>query len=91
VNPFDLLTAGFLENVVGGTWAQAGLVGFLVLIVVIVAILLAARVGLEFALVIVSPAIIAASFAGVLPPLAFGVVVLLVGLFFGGVILALAR
>ena len=60
-----------LGNVVGGGASQPVLVGSLFLITILVVLLLAARLDLSLALVIVSPAIIVASFGGLLPPLAF--------------------
>lgn len=80
-----------LGNIIGGTATQAVTMGSLFLITILVVLLLAARVELELALIIISPAVIVASFAGLLPPLAFGIVVLLIALFFAGIILALAR
>lgn len=80
-----------LGNIVGGTAVQAVTMGSLFLITILVVLLLAARVDLELALIIVSPAVIVASFSGLLPPLAFGVVVFLLAVFFAGIILALAR
>lgn len=80
-----------LGNIFGGTAAQAVTMGSLFIITILVMLLLAARIDLEYAFIIVSPAIIVASFAGLLPPLAFGVIVLLLALFFTAVIIAIAR
>jgi len=84
-------TDGFMGNIIGGTDTSAVVMGTLFLITILVAILLAARVELELALIIVSPAIIIASFAGLLPPLTFGLIVLILALFWVGIILALIR
>jgi len=80
-----------LGNIIGGTAAQAITMGSLFLLTILVVLLLASRIDLELALIIISPAVIAASFAGLLPPLAFGVIVLLLGIFFAAIIMALAR
>lgn len=85
------LVDSVLGSIVGGGATQAVTMATLFLITILAILLLAARVELELALVIISPAIIVASFSGFLPPLAFGLVVFLIGLFFTGVILALAR
>lgn len=53
--------------------------------------LLIARIPIQFAFIIVSPAILLGSFSGLFPALAFGVTVFLLGLFFAGVIMALIR
>lgn len=82
---------GVMGNIIGGTDSGAVIMASLFLITILVAILLAARVELELALVIVSPAIVIASFAGLLPPLSFGIIVLLLALFWSGIILALIR
>lgn len=87
----DSLMDPILGNIIGGTAGQAVLMGTLFVITILVVLLLAARIDLELALIIVSPAIIVASFSGLLPPLAFGVVVLLLALFFAGIILAISR
>jgi hypothetical protein len=84
-------TNGFMGNIVGGTAANSVIMATLMLIVILVAILLAARLDLELALVIVSPAIIISSFAGLLPPLTFGIIVFLLALFWVGIIMALIR
>lgn len=84
-------TNGFMGNIIGGPDSSAVIMGVLFLITILVAILLAARVELELAMVIVSPAIIIASFAGLLPPLSFGIIVLILAVFWTGVILALIR
>lgn len=81
----------FMSNVIGGSNSSAIIMGVLFLITILVAILLAARLDLELALVIVSPAIIIASFAGLLPALSFGIIVFLLALFWSGIILALIR
>lgn len=87
----DAIIDPILGNVIGGSAAQAVLMGSLFLISILVVLLLAARIDLEIALLIVSPAIIVASFANLLPPLAFGVMVFLIALFFAGIIMAIAR
>lgn len=84
-------TDGFMGNIIGGTAASATIMATLILITILVAILLAARLDLELALVMVSPAIIIASFAGLLPPLTFGIIVFLLALFWVGIIMALIR
>lgn len=81
----------FMGNVIGGPDTSAVIMASLFLITILVAILLAARVELELAIIIVSPAIIIASFAGLLPPLSFGIIVLLLAIFWSGIILALIR
>lgn len=91
---FQVLTDfidGTLGYLVGGGTSSSVLIGCLVLIICLVIVLLAARLGFEVSLIIVSPGIIVASFAGFLPPLSFGIIVLLLGLFWTGLILALAR
>jgi hypothetical protein len=85
------LTGSVMGNIIGGSQSGAVLMSTLFLITILVAILLAARLDLELALVIVSPAIVVASFAGLLPPLSFGVIVLLLAIFWSGIILALIR
>lgn len=80
-----------LANVIGGSVGQAVSIGALIIIILLVFVLLVSRLDLEVALIIVSPAIIVGSFVGWLPPLSFGVIVLVIGLAFAGVILALAR
>lgn len=87
----DVFTDGIIANIIGGTNASAVIMASLFLITILVAILLAARLDLELAMVIVSPAIIIASFAGLLPPLSFGVIVLLLALFWSGIIMAIIR
>lgn len=84
-------TDAFLGNVIGGSNSNSVVMATLFLITILVAILLAARLDLELALIIVSPAIIIASFAGFLPTLSFGIIVLLLALFWAGIILALIR
>ena len=81
----------FLSTVVGGSAGQAVQMGALFLITLLVLALLIARIDLGAALIIVSPAIWVGSFVGFLPPLAFGVIVLLIAFFFTGVILTFAR
>lgn len=87
----ETFTDGVIGNIIGGTDTSAVIMAVLFLITILVAILLAARLELELALVIVSPAIIIASFAGLLPALSFGIIVLLLALFWTGIILALVR
>lgn len=87
----DDLSGSVISNIVGGTQGDAFVMATLFLITILVAILLAARLQLELALVIVSPAIIIASFAGLLPPFGFGVIVLLLAIFWAGIIIALIR
>lgn len=82
---------GVTGNIIGGVNTDAVTMASLFLITILAAILLAARFELEMALIIVSPAVIIASFAGMLPPLAFGVMVLLLGVFFAGIIIAMIR
>lgn len=88
---FDSLIDPILANIIGGTAAQALLTGTLFVITILVVILLAARLPLDLAIIIISPAVILASFAGFLPPIAFGVMVLLIAIWFSAIILALAR
>lgn len=85
------LSDGLLSQVIGGSASQAVAMGALFLITILVVVLLIARIDLGAALIIVSPAIIVGSFVGWLPPLAFGVSVLLIAFFFTGVILSFAR
>ena len=87
----NAFTEPILNNIIGGTATQALNMGALFLLTILVMLLLTARMSLEVALIIVSPAIIVASFGVLLPPLAFGIAVLLIGLFFAGIILAIAR
>lgn len=91
---FQVLTDfidGVLGYLVGGGTSSSVLIGVLVLIICLVIVLLVARLGFEVSLIIVSPGIIVASFHGFLPALSFGIIVLLLGLFWTGLILALAR
>lgn len=87
----DAIMDPILSNIIGGTATQAITMGMLFIITILTVLLLASRMSLEFALIIVSPAVIVASFSGLLPPLAFGVIVLLIGFFFAGIILAMAK
>ncbi len=82
---------GVAGQIVGGTTTQAFTMATLFFIVILVALLIAARLDLEMALIIVSPGILVASFVNLIPPLGFGVIVLLLGLFWAGIILALIR
>lgn len=82
---------GVAGQIVGGTTSQAVSMASLFFIVILVAILVAARLDLEMALIIVSPGILVASFVGIISPVSFGVMVLLLGLFWAGIILALIR
>jgi len=91
VSWFDSIIEPVLGNIVGGTAGQALLMGTLFLITILAVLLLAARIDLELALVLISPAVIVASFSGLIPPLAFGVIVFLIAIFFAGIIMALAR
>lgn len=82
---------GLTGNIVGGVGTQSVVMATLFLIVILVVLLLAARLELEVALMIVSPGILVASFAGLLPPLTFGVIVLCLALFWSGVIMAVVK
>lgn len=88
---FDTLLTPIFANIIGGTATQAVTMGSLFLITILAVLLLSARIDLEYVFIIISPAIITASFAGLLPPLAFGIIVLLIAIFFAGIILALVR
>lgn len=87
----DLFTDGVVGNIVGGSNSSAVTMATLFLISLLVMVLLSARLGLEIALIIVSPAIIIASFAGLIPQLAFGVIVFILALFWAGIILAMIK
>lgn len=82
---------GVAGQIVGGTTTQAVSMASLFFIVILVAILIAARLDLEMALIVVSPGILVASFVGIIPPLGFGIVVFILGVFWAGIILALIR
>lgn len=86
---FDELTNDIMVNIIGGSAAQAVTMGSLFIMTILVVMLLASRVDLSVAFVIISPAIIVASFSGLLPPLSFGIVVLVLAFFFSGIILAI--
>jgi hypothetical protein len=87
----ESLTGLFMANIIGGPDGTSLMVATLFLITILVAILLAARLELELALVIVSPAIIIASFAGLIPPVGLGIAIVLLALFWAGIILAIIR
>lgn len=87
----DEFIASVAGNVIGGTSSASIELTVLFIISILVTVLLAARLELDLALVIVSPGIILASYVGILPPLAFGVVVLLLGILWAGLIMLLIR
>jgi len=87
----DLFTDGVTGNIIGGAGSNAVTMATLFLIALLVMVLLSARLGLEIALIIVSPAIIIASFAGLIPQLALGIIVLILALFWAGIILEMIK
>jgi hypothetical protein len=80
-----------IGNIIGGSGSTPVWMAALIIIMLCVIVLLAARIGFEVAIMIVAPGIIIASFAGLIPMVGFGVIVLLLAVFWAGIILSLAR
>jgi len=87
----DFLVDGFVKNVVGGSSSNSFQVGMLIFLVVIGLLMLAARIDLEYVLLILSPGIIGAAFAGVLPAATLGIIILFLGIILALVMLAFVK
>lgn len=81
--------AMFAAQIIGGTGAL-GIYITSVLLCLGLLILAVARFPPEIAFIITSPAIVAMSFKGWLPPITLGPAILLVALFWTGIVLAMA-
>lgn len=80
-----------MGNIIGGSGSTPVWIASLIILMILVVVLLAARVGFDVAMIIVAPGIIIASFAGLLPPISFGIIIILLAVFWAGIILAMAR
>lgn len=80
-----------LGNLIGGSGSTPIWVAGLVILMLLVIVLLTARVGFDVALIIVTPGVIVASFAGYLPMMSFGVIVILLAITWAAIISALTR
>jgi len=88
---FDGVFGDVLGGLVGGGSAFSVPIAALFGLTILVVILLAARIDPSLAFVIVSPAIILASVSGLIPASVFGVMVVILGLIFTGILLSLFR
>lgn len=91
IEVFDTFWNSVMGNIIGGSGSTPVWIAGLVILMLCVIVLLAARVGFDVAMIIVAPGIIIASFAGLLPMLSFGVIVILLAVFWAGIILTFAR
>lgn len=82
--------AMFAAQVIGGTGALGIYITSVILCLGLFIVLAVARFPPEIAFIITSPAVVAMSFKGWLPPITLGPTILLVALFWTGVVLAMA-
>ena len=91
LEPLTTFFDSVMGNIIGGSGATPVWITALIIIMLCVAVLLAARVGFDVAMIIVAPGIIIASFAGLIPMLGFGIIVILLAVFWTGILLAMTR
>lgn len=91
LEPITTFTDSIMGNLIGGSGSTAVWTASLLVIMVLVAVLLTARLGFDIAMIIIAPGIVIASFAGLLPMLSFGIIVILLAVFWAGIIMALSR
>lgn len=91
LEPLTTLFDSIMGNIIGGSGNTPLWITALIIIMLCVAILLTARVGFDVAMIIVAPGIIIASFAGIIPMLGFGVMVIMLAVFWTGILLAMTR
>lgn len=84
------LAAMFAEQVIGGTGSLGIYIASVLLCLGLVILLVIARFPPELALMITSPAIVVMSFKGWLPAITLGPTIVLVAMFWTGLILAIA-
>lgn len=85
----DFLTR-FSEQVIGTSGATGLYIAMIIVVVGLLILLSVARFPLELSLIIASPMIFVLSIGGWLPPITLSAGILLVALFWGGLILAVA-
>lgn len=91
LEPVTTFFDSVMGNIIGGSGSQAIWIAALIILMLLVIVLLAARLGFDVAMIIVAPGVIIASFAGILPPMSFGIIVILLAVFWAGIVLAFAR
>lgn len=87
---FEQLIAMFSAQVIGGSGSVALYLASFLLCAALLVVLLVVRFPFEYAFIITSPAIVAMSFAGWLPPVTLGPAIILTAIFWAGLILAIA-
>jgi hypothetical protein len=91
LEPVRTFFDGIMGSIIGGSGSMPVWVAALIILMLCVTVLLVARIGFEVAILIVAPGVIIASFAGFLPMMSFGVLVILLAVFWTAIILSFAR
>lgn len=88
---FDTFFGSVFGNLVGGTGSSPIWVAGLIILMLLLVVLLTAHLGWEVSVLILTPGILVASFAGFIPSMSFGVLVIVLGIIWTGIILALIK